>query len=353
MANIVIDPVIITTPSHDASIDEVERWLENLTAWLQEALTAPFTWLHYQRATDLLACNEQFPDFQKLKQLQQKHRLDINIRQIASDLNAFFREENEESIEVETYLKSLEYAVEFVGSSVVVDPKQFVARLPEYLYDDVHLLLAECCACKHIGHTFGQTLRIATQPLANNSKEIAVSATIVCGLPDSTFLPDTTITQNLPLLITPNDLQPLADIIALWSKGQYGIIYAIQQQYKKETGATLEPDAFRLGPHFIQSIDERGLDTDKTVLHSFFRAAADVIADRARDRKGYKLHKLREDKTADSPQRTRDSDQAKAWRLMLQQHGAGWRLHYWKIPTHQGYIIEFANVCRESEDKIC
>jgi hypothetical protein len=38
---------------------------------------------------------------------------------------------------------------------------------------------------------------------------------------------------------------------------------------------------------------------------------------------------------------------------MLQQHGAGWRLHYWKIPTHEGYIIEFANVCRESEDKIC
>ena len=49
----------------------------------------------------------------------------------------------------------------------------------------------------------------------------------------------------------------------------------------------------------------------------------------------------------------KDSDQAKAWRLMLQQHGAGWRLHYWKIPTHEGYVIEFANVCRESEREIC
>src|SRR5919197_4342284 len=115
----------------------------------------------------------------------------------------------------------------------------------------MYLLLAECCACKHIGHTFGQTLRIATQPLTNNLKEIAVSVTVVCGLPDSLFLPDTTITQNLPLLITPNDLQPLADIIDLWGKGEGGIIYAIKQQYKKETGATLESDAFRLGPCFI------------------------------------------------------------------------------------------------------
>jgi hypothetical protein len=100
-------------------------------------------------------------------------------------------------------------------------------------------------------------------------------------------------------------------------------------------------------------MNERGLDTNETLLNSFFRAAADVIADKAKDRKGYKLHKLREDKTADSPQRTRDRDQAKAWRLMLQQHGTGWRLHYWQIPTDKGFIIEFANVCKESESDIC
>jgi hypothetical protein len=156
----------------------------------------------------------------------------------------------------------------------------------------------------------------------------------------------------LPLLITPDDLQPLADIIDLWSKGEDGIMYAIQQQYKKETGAILEQGAFRLGPCFIESVNERGLDTNETLLNSFIRAAADVTADRAKDRKGYKLHKLRQDKTADGPQRTRDSDQAKAWRLMLQKQGAGWRLHYWKIPTHEDYIIEFANVCKESEEEI-
>ena len=59
---ILIDPVIIMPPSEDATKDEVEKWLRNLTTWLEEALTAPFTWLHYKRATALLLNNGQFPD---------------------------------------------------------------------------------------------------------------------------------------------------------------------------------------------------------------------------------------------------------------------------------------------------
>ena len=57
MANIMIDPVIIITPPEDATRIEVEVWLENLTIWLKEALTAPFSWLHYRQASELLvAC---------------------------------------------------------------------------------------------------------------------------------------------------------------------------------------------------------------------------------------------------------------------------------------------------------
>jgi hypothetical protein len=37
---------------------------------------------------------------------------------------------------------------------------------------------------------------------------------------------------------------------------------------------------------------------------------------------------------------------------MIQKHGAAWRLHYWQIPTPEGSMIEFANVCKESEREI-
>src|SRR5258706_1492059 len=109
MANIVIDPVIVMTPPDDATRVAVEEWIENLTLWLNEALTAPFIWLHYRKATELLEAHGQFPNFAQLKQLQQKHRLDINITQIARNVNEFFRDD---TLDLEDHLKRLEYAIE-------------------------------------------------------------------------------------------------------------------------------------------------------------------------------------------------------------------------------------------------
>ena len=97
---------------------------------------------------------------------------------------------------------------------------------------------------------------------------------------------------------------------------------------------------------------ERGLGTNETMLRIIVRAASSVIADRAKDVSSYELHPFRKSETADSQQFTRDSDHARAWRLMLQKRGAGWRLHYWQTPTARGSMIEFANVCKESEREI-
>jgi hypothetical protein len=346
---ILVDPVIIVPPDGDATKDDVERWLEGLTIWLREALTAPFIWLHDRQTSALLEANEQFPNFQQLRLLQRKHRLDININQIAKYINDFFRDD---TLDLAMHLKRLEYAIDPEMSSIIIKPDQFIARLPDYLHNGLYILLAECCACKHVEHPFGQNLHIATQVLPDSSRKIMISVVILDALPDFARPLDNRITQAIPLLITPDDLQPLADIIDLWNKGEGGITYAIKQRYKNQTGVIPNPDIFQLGPRFMESVSERRLDTNGIVLNSIVRAAADVIANKAKDRKGYKLHEFRQTEAADSSQLIREKDQAKAWRLMLQKHGAGWRLHYWQIPTHEGYIIEFANVCKESEREI-
>lgn len=350
MANILIDPVITMTPADDADKVAVEVWLENLTIWLNEALTAPFTWRHYKKASELLEAHGQFPSFGRLKHLLQKYRLDVNISQIARNVNAFFRDD---TFDLEDHLKRLDYAIETEMDLITIKPAQFIDRLPKYLHDGLQLLLANCCACKHIDHPFGQGLHIATLALVNGSRDIVVSVVILYTLPDFIRPADNKITQTLPLLITPDDLLPLTDIIDLWAEGEHGIIYAIKQRYKKVwSSTTISPIAFLLGPHFIESVNERGLDTNEIVLQSIIRAASDVIADRAKDIPGYHLHQFRKSETANSPQLIRDSDQARAWRLMIQKHGAGWRLHYWQIPTPNGSKIEFANICKESEREI-
>lgn len=325
----------------------MEVWFANLTLWLKEALSAPFTWLHYQQATVLLEAHGQFPDFQHLKQLQREYHLDINVTQIAKDVHSFFRDE---TLDLENHLQRLEYAIEHKEGSISITPEQFLARLPAYIHVDLQLLLAQCCACKHMTLPFGQVLSIATSALENGCKEITIAVIILGAIPDFIRSADEPIMQTLPLLITPDDLQPLTSMIEIWAKGEHGIIYAIQQQCRKN--GVIDPCKFRLGASFISSVNERGLDTNETVLRSIIHAAADVIAERAKDIHSYRLHHFRKSETADSPQLVRESDQGRAWRLMLQKHGAGWRLHYWQIATSEGTLIEFANVCKESEREI-
>ncbi|MGI9060662.1 MAG: hypothetical protein ACR2H5_19030 [Ktedonobacteraceae bacterium] len=350
MANIVIDPVIIKVPPDGASRAEVELWLENLTTWLKVALTAPFTWLHYRQASALLEDHEQFPSFEQLRQLQQKYRLNININQIARNVNEFFRDE---SLDLEIHLERLEYIIVPETGSININPEQFVSRLPKYIHAGVHLLFANCCACKQIGNPFGQELRFATLALVDGSKEILVSVVILEALPDFIRPADNKIAQPFSLLITPDDLLPLVDVMDVWAKGEHGITYAIEQQNRKDwLRINSSPFPFQLGSRFVESVNERGLDTNEIVLRSSIRAAGDVIADKAKDIAGYRLHRFRKSEAANSPQLIRESDHARAWRLMLQKHGAGWRLHYWQIPTVEGSTIEFANVCKESEREI-
>ena len=63
------------------------------------------------------------------------------------------------------------------------------------------------------------------------------------------------------------------------------------------------------------------------------------------------LHTFREEKAAESGQKTCLQDSAKAWRLMLTDTGAGWRLNYWYIPTMEGGHIEFSNVQKKNEQE--
>lgn len=217
----------------------------------------------------------------------------------------------------------------------------------------MRLLLATTCACKCIEHPLTRDLHIATLALSTSHKEIEVSAVIVAALPEFERGPDNKIIQRFPLLFTPDDLLPLIHVLELWDKGENGLIYAIEQQFKKDWRGTVStPMKFRLGPHFRESVIEAGLNTNEDKLARIVRAASAVIADQVKHIKGYKLHERRESEAANSPQLVRSRDNAKAWRLMLEKHGAGWRLQYWQIPAAEGSIIEFSNVVKESDATI-
>ena len=351
MPEIFVDPVIVMTPADNATREMIEGWVGNLTIWLNEALSSPYIWLHSIMATDLLRDYGRFPNFEILRSWQRRYRLDLNLAQINRKVNEFFRDEERD---LGSKLKMLAFDIEVEVGSINIQPQAFANRWLDSLQDHMLALLATTCACKPTNQPLFTELYIATLTLSAADKEIEISAIIVDAIPDFPRSTDNKISQTFPLLFTPDDLLPLMDVIELWDKGEKGLIYAIEHQVKKDLQATpTEPMKFHIGRCFIESVNDAGLDTNETILRRIVYTAATIIADRAKHINGYKLHELRETRAANSPQRIRARDSAKAWRVMIGQHGAGWRLHYWQIPAQEGSIIEFSNIVKESDDTIC
>ncbi len=344
MANILVDPVLVTTTEDDASKEAVEDWLTNLDIWLKEALASTHTWLHCVEATYQLVSGGRFPNFSLLRAWQQKYRLDINIRQIDKRVNEFF---NNEEFDLGGKLEKLGYLIELDKISIAIYPEQFFTRWLNLIQDEMSLLLAVACACKHMGEATAGSLSIATLVLTE-SKEVEVSATITYSIPEFDWDANDKITQAFPLLFTPDDIPPL-DVITLWDLGEAGIREAIEQYYREEWQSTVpNPIEYRIGLRFIESVNNAHLNNDEVLLSKIIRFAAAVIAGEAQNL-NCNLRHLRVSEAANSPQRTRSSDNAKAWRLTLVDRGVGWRMHYWQISTSEGSVIEFANVLKKHD----
>src|SRR5260370_10880043 len=208
-------------------------------------------------------------------------------------------------------------------------------------------LLAVACACKHMGEVVACSLSITTLALTG-SKEVEISAIITYSIPEFTWDANDKITQAFPLLFTSDDI-PWLDIITVWSQGEVGIRKAIEQYYRKEWQSTvLRPMGYQIGSRFIESVNNAYLNNDEVLLSKIIRFATAVIAGEAQNL-NCNLRHLRESEAANSPQRTRSSDNAKAWRLTLTNRGVGWRMHYWQISTSEGSVIEFANVLKKHD----
>ncbi len=344
MNNIFIDPIIVMTPPVEETQDGVRQWLTNLSTWLKEALTSPHTWLHSVKATHHLYALGRFPEYETLRIWQTRYGLDINIKQIARNVNSFFRNE---AFDLERNLEQEGYLVEADHTSIQVNPQDFGARWPLPLRDDVYLLLAFSCACKHMGSTLACALSIATLALAVEEKQIEVTARIAASEPAFEWQAHALIIHTFPLLFTPADLLPTIDILALWQKGEPGVRYAVDQFCKRDW-PDFAPVEYRFGPRFFESIAAKGIDAQEALLMRLTHIMAAVIADQAKHVPGYKLHHVRKSRGS-SEQRVRESDGARCWRIDVTMHGAGWRLHYWQVPLAAGFLVEFECILREQD----
>jgi hypothetical protein len=344
-ANIFVDPAIVATPDATIGRDGIVAWIENLTMWLNETLNPHFLWLHSYHISEELREHGLLPDFGTIRKLANRYGLDISSSALGRAVDTFFRSSEHD---LEDCMAELGYML--MGDMVTIEPEEAVKRWPACICVSMNNLLVTCAACKQAGQAFAQSLYIATLRFDTGERELKVSAVVKVSAEELVCQPGERIEQAFPLLFVPEDL-PWIDVKELWSKGEDGLIYAIAQQFKKDwTASGNQQLSFRLGGHFMESIETCGLHTNHSLLAKLIKCAAYVISGEARRNKMYELEQIRKSKSGNSSVRTRMSDGAEAWRLRIATGGGGWRLHYWHVPGPNGGSIEFSNICKHDLD---
>lgn len=348
MNEIFIDPIIITIPQEDAAKEEIELYLENLRLWLEEALVAPHTWSYSANAAVRLMEHGRYPTPQVMKRWTSIYEVDINTRQLSVWTSQILNEEHDIEFRLEQ-----DYLVELDTTSTFIEPEQFHKRWIQPIGKELFVLIAKLGACRHLGSALAYGLFIATSAFINPEKKITISTTIVASEPNLDANADCSCIQTFPLLYTPEDLPPPTDMVTLWDEGEKAVHYAIDKYYRHYwPNAHSQPLTFSLLPSFFQTVEEKGIDTQELALKKYIVAMATVLTwDTHELHTRYNLRPLRVDKAADAPQTVRD-DGAKAWRMTIIPEGAGWRLHFWKLSTANGDVIEFANILKKHDPEI-
>lgn len=110
-------------------------------------------------------------------------------------------------------------------------------------------------------------------------------------------------------------------------------------------GSTDRVDGFRFGREFVRST----LSVD-VALERIAWVCAFVLARSADEMVGLELHPLRTGPGGDDPQRVRQQDGAKAWRVAVRRNTPGApRLHFWRAPNG---TVEFAAVGHHDQMQI-
>lgn len=350
MTEIFIDPIIIMTPAENASKDDVELYLQNLTRWLEEVLVAPHRWSYSPTAVIHLMENGRYPTPQILNRWTNVYDVDINTNQLSDWASQIFNDENNIELRLEQ-----DYLVELNTSTISVEPEQFYTRWIQPITKELLILIAKLGACKHLGSSLARELFIATSALMNAKKLVTISTTIVSSEPDLTSDADCSCIQTFPLLYTPEDLPPPTEMVNLWdwdkqNEERKGVYYAINKYYQYYWhNSRSQSLTFSLCPSFFHTIEKNKIDAQELALKKFIVAMAAVLTwDTHMLHEKYNLRPLRVGKAANESQVTRDDDNAKAWRMTIIPEGAGWRLHFWK----NGDSIEFANILKKHEPEI-
>ncbi|NWJ96764.1 MAG: hypothetical protein HXX20_13355 [Chloroflexi bacterium] len=205
MISVLIDPIIMSIPPNSASKQEVEKWLESMELWLNEALNSPYEWLFSDSCNYILIQKGLFPNWGNLSLCGvNKNIIKLLIRKIAQIFGDRNRSIDPQIKDIEEKLKNLGYDV--LAAKVNFSPEEFLNRQIDENKNNLQEILATAGACKYEGDEFGKGLKIATQNLETDCAELQIEIEVLCIRPDVALPTNNIIEESFPLIFTPESL---------------------------------------------------------------------------------------------------------------------------------------------------
>lgn len=350
MTNILLDPIILLMPEAHCKKDDIEQWVKTFSLWLEEAVDSPHHWYHCAVLIIKHFSYERLPSFKQLRDWQRMYQVEIDIPEIMKYRDAFLLQETGEVMPIlESRLLQHGYLFEPQPETIGIEPSLLIERLPEQMRNDMACVLALAGIGKWMEDPFSNQFALATLPFPQTPQEVVIEGTVV-GLAREDGYREHLFAARFPLFYHPETIDAFESIGGKWNEQH--LRRAIEQHFQKNWQVQgKEAFPFQFGPHFFASIQRHGLEARLAFLSKVAYLASAILADRAMDVK-CDLRPLREGKAVESPQRTRRSDGAKAWRTTITNKGVGWRMHHWRIPTPEGSHIEFATILKKHDPEV-
>ncbi len=338
MRSFVVDPLLCTTPVTDTARPELVDWVQGLESWLLVMEQWPFEWRHFFRCTEKLQELGRFPTFDALRHIQKVSGEDINIGDLLRKLAKFFQDRERDLLH-DAVTKDV-----LLEPSRVAPPQILDRNLPEVRPPLETGLF--CLACdKATGEERARGASLVTSPFGLNDKEVIITGTATVTDPEDVAerVGADAIQQRFPITLCPEDLLDYR-YDALIAAGEDTFASLIEGVAKMEH-PDLPPVPVAVGRRFWPSVVDKAILEDSSISKKLLRICTDLAA--GLDMSRYDRRPVRINQAADAPQRVREIDGAKAFRLTVSTHGAGYRLHYWYVSTAGAERVELAIVLHE------
>jgi len=327
-----LDPFIITIPSSNGN--RAENFIDGLYDWTSEIRRKNHKfWLSFPIVNALIQEN-QYPDLNNIPRYMEKGVFvdAITLFQALRKIMEFPSYLDETIPQIDHFYFELE-------DSVVL-PSEVEERLSPTVADALKETLIELAIAKDVfDDKLANKILFGTSDIPEDEERILLETCVINIDNDDTK----DLTSEWDIVTSIEQLDEIEGFMSFWEDTQRAISWMYRQVIIGESNPEPCPKVIA-GEGFHDSIRSHGYHNKPTMLRKIFRITVLGLIGkipRTTGKKESTHHALTDGKAG--PQYIRESDQATAWRLYIQEKYPGWRVHYWQKKDKSVELIKFSS----------